>query len=175
MAGGALAPVGLGEVARDEERPVAGLQREQLADRALVGAGARGDGAQLGVARAPRHVARPAARSTCVRSRGVPHDVTGRPAGGRRRLVALERVVEARERRPCARRLVDDRREPQRALVPPVADELGVERADGEAAARDALARARDEVRRVRGARRRRRARGRTARRRCPTRDGGAA
>ena len=73
----------------------------------------------------------------------------------RRGLEALERVVEAHELEPLARRT--PRRPPRSqcdALVPPVPEQLGVERADDEPAARagpppsraQPLARARDEV-----------------------------
>src|SRR5439155_16570550 len=65
----------------------------------------------------------------------------------RHRVVRLVRLVEVREAQPLRGGLLDDEAQPRRALVPPVAEQLGVERADTQAAVADALADARDEVR----------------------------
>ena len=61
----------------------------------------------------------------------------------------LQRVVEPHDLEPLAPGLVDHRLEPADALVPPVAEQLGVERADRQPAARDPLPRTGHEVRGV--------------------------
>ena len=60
--------------------------------------------------------------------------------------MALERLVEADEREPGVGRRLDDEAQPRGALVPPVPQQLGVQRAHAQPAAGDALAHARHEV-----------------------------
>ena len=124
------------EVVRHLERPVARLEREQLAggplrapDRPPAGAGRGRDGAQLGAARGEGDVGH--ARRVPGREvlRLAPGRVRERPL---HRLVALERVRERGEREPLEARLVDHEPQPVHALVPPVAEQLGVEREAGE-------------------------------------------
>ena len=71
--------------------------------------------------------------------------------------MALERVVERGQGQALSRRLLDDRVEPVHALVPPVAEQFRVHRADADAARRDAPA---DERHEVLGVQRRLRERG---------------
>ena len=58
--------------------------------------------------------------------------VVGRQLGRRDRLDRRQRVVEPGERELLPLALVDDRPQPQRPLVPPVPEQLGVQRADHE-------------------------------------------
>ena len=91
--------------------------------------------------------------------------------GGRRRVDPLEGVIESAQLEPLTRALLDDRLEPVHALIPPVAEQLGIDRADDQPAARASQARDRalDEVRRVLARRARAHAHGRTRRRHWPT------
>ena len=156
--GGALAAVVDREVVADQERPVAGLQRQQLAHRARVGGA-------LPVVRRRRSSASRAAHAMpatagplqvvqvarCAPRRGsAARAAAPRRGGGSRR--------PGRRRRAVARALVEHRRQPLRALHPVVAEELGVERDHGQPAVAQA-ARARG-----RRTRRRRRGPGRAAR-----------
>ena len=135
--------VGPGERARLQERPVAGLQREQLAHRALGHAGARAR------RRAARRRAGPArCAATCGPDHvhsvgGCPHVVgASSPSGHGAVGDVLERVVEVDERqRRVARRPATNAVEERRPLVPVVAEELGVEGQRAQPAAGDALAR----------------------------------
>src|SRR4051812_54780 len=150
-----------GHFVRVLERPVARLEGEQLARGALQGRVARacarggGDRAQLGAARRPgdlrdarrvpgRQVLRPAPRRLDERAL-------------RDRLVALERVRQRGQREALEARLVDHEAQPVHALVPPVAEQLGVEREAAQARPAALVAvgveagdRALDEVARVR-------------------------
>ena len=174
VARGALARVVARRSGRRQKRPVAGLQRQQLAQRALARPGAARERPQLGGPRLPGEVGDRRGRST---SAGRPPRPSwsrrGQLGRGRRtswRSSASSSVVSAR---PCRAASLDDRAEPVHALVPPVAEQLGVERADADAAARDPLAR---RARRSRAACSRatcaRAAAGRRRRRRCARRGG---
>ncbi len=108
------------------------------------------------------------AGSSPARTASAARAVAGRVGGGERvghrhRAVARERVVEVGDPQPLALGLVEHRLQPGDPLVPPVAEQLGVDRADGERGAAqrggagvEARDRARDEVGRV-GARLRQR------------------
>ena len=119
--------------------------------------------------------------STCSpRPSWQPRRVTLGPASLRSRLEPLQRVVEPHQLESLPRALLDHRLQPCDPLIPPVAEQLGVQRthrqpAPGQtlAVAAQALAGAGDEVRGVLLARARPRARGRRPRRRCPTGCGG--
>ena len=95
----ALAPIRLGELLADEERPVAGLQREQLADRARV----------RSAARAPRRPSAAPPRARAHASAGdrrrAPGRQVARGAPGRHRQArpGLPPARDARARRRAAR------------------------------------------------------------------------
>ena len=120
-----------GEVAVHDERPVARLQRQQLADGTRARARTGAQQLELGAARPPGEVLHPAPRP----GRQVARRAPGRD-GKLRRLGVLdlfERIVEMGELDPLALALLDDRLEPLRALVPPVPEQLSVQRTDNEA------------------------------------------
>ena len=144
---GALAWVLAGESARDEKRPIAGLQRQQLPERALARIVER-ERAALGRAGEPGQ----------IRHRGSapgPQVPSGSPRahaeGSRRRgrVMALEPVVERSQVQALARCFVEHRVQPLDPFVPPVPEQLGVERAHTYAATPDPGPGAGDEVPRV--------------------------
>ena len=162
----ALARVGDGEPARDHEGPVAGLQREQLAHGAAPGAVARGEHAR----------ARPRARRTPCRRPPGPTRSTGRRRSpqllGRPSSRMPASAAPARARSSASSRRTSSRpwrahssttaAQPGDPLVPPVPEQLGVERAHDEPAARQPVAVARAGARAcARRSRRRARARAR--------------
>ena len=137
-----LARVVARQLAGGHEGPVAGLHREQLARRPLQGRaracvpGGGGHGAQLGAPRGDRHVAHAAAspRSTgpcrCPRSRA-----RGPPAAGSTRSSPSLTVTRSSPWRGASSSTAASQCRP---LVPPVAEQLGVERAAEQAAVRPA-------------------------------------
>ena len=135
--------VGAGRPAADQERPVRGLQGEQLAQRALAGAPAGRQHLELGRALAPGQAAG---------ARRAPGRERPRLAPRRHRQRARERdrvadgVAERHDRHAPRLARVDGLRQPEDPLRPPVPQQLGVERADREAPARHARGHAPGEV-----------------------------
>ena len=118
-----------------QERPVAGLQRQQLAQRAVARAARR----------ARARAARPSAQRQAMSATAgaAPGRAGPRPPPAARAAASSGAAVRgrrgARARRRAwsaqalARGLLDDRGEPVHALIPPVAEQLGVQRADADA------------------------------------------
>ena len=101
--------------------------------------------------RAPATPAPPAGGALQVaRSRGSPQLVSGSSARGRRGVDAGQRGVERHQLDARRFARLDRRRQPLDALVPEVPEQLGVERADREPAARQPARRRLREVARVR-------------------------
>ena len=92
---------------------------------------------------APGDVARPAGRTRCAASCGSPQLVARAEPGGHGAVSASASASSSvDERRARSARRLDERRQERRPLVPPVAEQLGVEREHARARRpRDALAR----------------------------------
>ena len=168
----ALTRVPARRAGRDQKGPVAALQSQQLAHRPVAHRRPGGDHVELGGARGPGQVGDPRARpgrevaASPRSSRARRPRRTGRIAVG-------QRVVEVDELEPAPRRLRHHELQPLRALVPPMPEQLGVQRADAQPAVAHAPGHPRHEI----GGIVRRlwpRAPGRRRRRRWPTGGGRA-
>ena len=133
----ALARIRPGDLARCQEGPVGGLQREQLAQRPRSGTpGTPRQHAQLRVARAPTPGRRPAGRSMSTGRAACPTTSSGSSPGAGAGSIARQRVVEGATVSPSRSASSSTASQPVDALVPPVAEQLGVQRAHAQPAAR---------------------------------------
>ena len=138
----ALARVVAGQLAGGHERPIARLQREQLARGAREPARRRRDRRRRRPfeLRSPGRRTRSRPPAASPRSTGPCRCPSSTPRAGARRPPTRSRPLVASPGEALARRLVEHRGEPHRPLVPPVAEQLGVERAAEQPAAGHAAA-----------------------------------
>ena len=150
MAERTLARVGAGGLAGHAERPVGGLQGQQLAQRARRRVRPRWR-ARAAPPRAPATRApRPAARSRSRDRAARPSSSSGSSAGAGAASTPASAASSGNSSTPADLTRLDHRRQPVDPLVPEVPEQLGVERADREPAAREPARRRLGEVARVR-------------------------
>ena len=150
MPTGPFARVLASELPIGQKCPVGRLEREQLPDGAGVRRCGRGEQLQLCGPGLPGEIGNGGSAPGS--------QVTTAPPAADRQLggcadwvVAPERVVEGRQTKMLAGRLLQHRPQPVNAFVPPVAEQLGVERAHAHTAVADATRNATHEIARVLG------------------------